>query len=140
MRLFGASADVARIGNVVLSSVSIAMVYVLGQRFASRNVGSGAAAIVACYPELIGFRHSPWPETLNVFLELGALLLLVTHREAHGWLGLACAGILLGMGAPTREVGLVVAVLCAGSLFVEERPRWRLGLAKAMLTVCTCGG
>jgi 4-amino-4-deoxy-L-arabinose transferase-like glycosyltransferase len=138
MRVFGASADVARLGNVVLSTASVWLVYSLGRRFASTLVGLGAAAIVACYPGLIGFSHSLWSETLYVFLELGALLLLATHRDGNVWLRLAGAGLLFGMGALTREVGLIVAVFCAGSLVYEGWPHWKTGVAKAALTLAAC--
>ncbi len=136
--LFGTSQEVARAGNVFLSTASVWLVFILGRRFGDERVGLGAAMLTALYPAFIGFSHCLWSETLYIFLELAALALLASHRERFSIWRLAVAGVLLGMGALTREVGMVAAVLCAGFLLYDLRPAWWAGLSRSALVLATC--
>ncbi len=128
--LFGPLTQVARAGNVLLSTASVGLVFLLGRRFAGVRAGLLAALLAALYPNFIGFSHSLWPETLYIFLELAALVLLAVAWERPALWRFGAAGLLFGLGALTREVGALVALLMVAFVVAQVRPVWRAGLAR----------
>lgn len=134
-RAFGATVDVARAGNVVLSVATIALVFLLAGRMAGERAGLIAAALAAAYPVLIAFSHYLLSETLYVFLLLAALVSLLCGGPQPSRGRAAAAGALFGLCALTREVGLVAPPVVAAYLVwtVRPRPQGGLGLAGILL-------
>lgn len=93
-----------RLSQVLLSTVAVALVYVLASRTAGSSAGRLAALISATDPTLVGFSHRLWSETLFIVLLLGVLA-LITHRtqeQRYGrWLA---GGVLLGFATLTRPM------------------------------------
>jgi 4-amino-4-deoxy-L-arabinose transferase-like glycosyltransferase len=111
-RLLDPGMDAVRLANVLAGVVGIALVYLLGSRLFDRRAGVVAAAVAAVYPNLVFYSVSAWNETLYVALTLGGLLLL-TRRSP--W-AVAAAGLLWGLAALTREVGVLLLLVGAGWL------------------------
>jgi 4-amino-4-deoxy-L-arabinose transferase-like glycosyltransferase len=131
--ILGPSIQLARAGNVLLSAATVPVVFALGRSFGGVRTGLLAALLAALYPGLVAYSHGLWSETLYLFAMLSGLALVIGHRERPVAWKLAAAGALFGIGALTREVGLLVAVFTAGFLAFESRPRWKPGLARAAL-------
>lgn len=131
-RIFGADVTVARTANVILGIAAVALVFLLGRRFAGERAGLVAAAVAAVYPTLVAFTHYLYTETFYVFLLLLGLVLLVGRRPGPpGVWRAAAAGVCFGLCALTREVGLLMPAVGAGALLVDARPRPRSGLRPA---------
>ena len=137
-RIFGISRVVARMGNVVLSSATIPIIYWLGQRMGGRRVALFAAGIAAIYPGFIAFSHYLWSETLYTFLVLGSLALTVSALEGSLHRKLVAAGILLGASALTREMGAVLAAALGLWLLSVHRTAPRRGVVAAALLGMAC--
>jgi 4-amino-4-deoxy-L-arabinose transferase-like glycosyltransferase len=93
-----------RLIQVVLSTLSVLLVYRISHRQAGARSARIAAALVAFSPVLIAFSHRLWSETLFIFLLLLALDLLarpVGDGSLKRWVG---AGLLLGLAALTRPM------------------------------------
>lgn len=100
--------------NVVLSVVTIAMVFELGRRLVSVPVGLVAAGIVAFWPNLIFHTGVILTETLFLFLLVAMLLVALATPEvarAPGRWRIVATGLLLGMIGMVRPTALVVAPL-----------------------------
>ncbi len=60
----------ARIFTAIISSFSVPLVYLLAKCVFSKKVGIIAALIYTIYPNILGFSHYLWPETLLSLLAL----------------------------------------------------------------------
>lgn len=106
-------AAVFGIFQVVLSSLTVLLVYLIAERLAGRLVALVAGALTAVYPTFLVLADQPTVPVLNTFLLgswLYASLRLVESRERK-WAVLA--GVLLGLGVLSRPafIGLLVVVL-----------------------------
>jgi len=98
-----------RLAQVVLSTASVVLVYVIGARAFGRRAGLIAAALFAFDPVLVAFSHRLWSETLFIFLLLATierLLAAVRGRRLAPWIA---AGLLLGLAGLTRPMILTFA-------------------------------
>jgi len=139
-RVFGAQPDVARVGNTLLSALTLIPIFVLGRCFGGLRSGLVAAALAALYPNFIAYSHYLWGETLYVFLIAWALALLALHAERPR-LGLcALAGGALGLAALTREVGILFPFLAAAWLYWLARAAPRTGAVRAAVLLVTAIG
>ena len=129
-----------RILQVVLSTITVALIYwIVRGRFGAMTARV-AAALIAFDPVLVAFTHLLWSETLFVFLFWGmAAALLGPFRTSSAWRWLA-AGVFLGAAGLTRPVVLGLGpVMAAISLWrawsragrQEEEPAAGTGLAGA---------
>lgn len=132
--LFGHSFWAARAIQAIVGAASCVLCYQLGQRLFRPSVGLLAAAAMALYGPLVFFDGELLTPVLEVFLDLGFLLLAVRASESgrrRDWLA---AGVLLGLSAITRPNVLVAVPLVllriwqrsGGQAFrrsgVQERP------------------
>jgi 4-amino-4-deoxy-L-arabinose transferase-like glycosyltransferase len=93
-----------RLAQVILSTLSVLLVYRLAFREAGQRAARMTAILVAFNPVLIAFSHRLWSETLFIFLLLLAIELLARPVSQGGlkrWIG---AGFLLGLAALTRPM------------------------------------
>jgi hypothetical protein len=106
--------DAAVALNVVLSIVTIALVFELGRRVVNARVGLAAAAVMAFWPNLIFHTGVVLTETLFMFLL--AAILLVTLASAPvarspGAARLLTVGALFGLLGLVRPTSLVLGPL-----------------------------
>jgi 4-amino-4-deoxy-L-arabinose transferase-like glycosyltransferase len=97
-----------RVFTVMISSISVAIIYLLGSLIFGRKTGLIAAVIYSAYPNIVGFSHYLWPESLLSLLVLLAALLFFK------WLGneakralLYVAFLALGAGMLVKEFALI---------------------------------
>ncbi len=100
--------DVARFVHVVLSTLSVWLIYVLGVTLFDSRTGLTAATVFAFYPDFVGFSHLLWSETLFVMLSLSAVVLLFRGLRSGRVVSLGGAGVCFGLAALTREIGLTL--------------------------------
>jgi 4-amino-4-deoxy-L-arabinose transferase-like glycosyltransferase len=100
--------DLAKFVQVVLSTLSVWLVYVLGATLFDSRSGLTAAALFAFYPDFVGFSHLLWSETLFVTLFVAAVVLLFRGVRSGRVVTLGGAGVCIGLAALTREIGLTL--------------------------------
>ncbi len=133
--LAGDNLFVPRLLQVLLSTATVPLLFILGERFHGRRAGLAAAAVFAVYPNLVGFTHLLWPATLYIFwfmLGMTLLLGLKSPTRRH----VAAAGLCLGLAALVRGQALYFAPLAAAWLVLavpREERRQRLGLAALLI-------
>jgi 4-amino-4-deoxy-L-arabinose transferase-like glycosyltransferase len=120
-RLFGISTLVARFGNVVLSAASVVPIYALGRQLGGGRTGLVAAALTALYPNFIAYSHYLWAEPLYILLVTSGLALLGSQRGRPALWRSAVAGLLFGVAALAREVGVVFPLFGAAWLYFVSR-------------------
>jgi len=135
---FGHNLWLIRIVQIVLGSVASAVIFLIGQKLFSRNVGIAAGFILAFYAPAIFFDGLIEKSVLDLFFLTALLYLLLGTNQTHlgKWLG---AGAVLGLLGLCRENALVLAPVVAFWIVIEfaEQPfflraRW-LGLVFAGL-------
>lgn len=90
--------------QIVLSLMTIPLVYVCGREAYSASAGVAAAAIYGCYPTLIAFDHLVLSEVQFVFLfAAGVAASTLMLRRATPATAVAL-GLALGLGALTRSI------------------------------------
>ena len=116
--LFPSFPFTAQVGQVLLATLAIAMVFELGRQTHSVRAGLVAAAIYALWlPNVIAV-WSTMQETLYIPLLLVAFVLLTraVNREA-GWRTFGASGVVFGLAALTRSMP-VYFMLPASMLYV----------------------
>jgi 4-amino-4-deoxy-L-arabinose transferase-like glycosyltransferase len=126
-RLFGHDPAFARAINVIAAGVSIVLVYAIGRRLFSPQVGLVAAALLAVFPGQIYFASLMVTETVFTALLLALIWVLVLVTDGPRPPPLVAAvgvGVLLGAMALVRSEGvmLVLVALVFWRLLV---PGWR---------------
>ncbi len=82
-------------------------------------------------PEPMSFSHFLWPETPHLFLFALALWLLI--RAGEHWIGLAAAGVALGVAILLKLLLLTFLPVIAGFLLWRGSGGWRRRLARITL-------
>jgi 4-amino-4-deoxy-L-arabinose transferase-like glycosyltransferase len=134
-RLFGISTLVARVGNVALSAATVVPIYVLGRQLGGGRTGLVAAALAALYPNFIAYSHYLWAEPLYILLATSGLALLGSQQGRPALWRSALAGLLFGVAALTREVGVVFPLLGAAWLYFVSRAEPAKAAARSGLLV-----
>jgi arylsulfatase A-like enzyme/4-amino-4-deoxy-L-arabinose transferase-like glycosyltransferase len=116
---------VARLIQVLLSSLSLLFVWAIARRAFSERTGLLAAAAVGFYPPLVFFSQYLLSETIYIFFALAAAAALVRHRAGASPRMALCAGILGGLAALTRSVFMVHVPLVVLWLFFAGKPEKR---------------
>jgi 4-amino-4-deoxy-L-arabinose transferase-like glycosyltransferase len=121
--------------NLVLSVLTIALVFELGRRLVSVPVGLIAAAVFAFWPNLVVHSGLVLTETLFLFLLVVMLLVALASPEvarAPGRGRMLTVGVLFGMVGLVRPTSLVIA-----PLFLVLW--WRQGVALALRRTALVG-
>jgi len=119
--LFGRSELAARQVSLAASMLGIALVYGLGRRLYSREVGFWAALFMALSPFDILFARTAFTDSLLVLCMLGALYAAAAGRSFF-------VGFSLGLAFATKQHALLLIplVLAAGLLqSASDRENWR---------------
>jgi 4-amino-4-deoxy-L-arabinose transferase-like glycosyltransferase len=117
--VFGESVGVARAANVVLDSLTAALIVVIGRRWWPDRLAGVAGGIYAFFPGAIGFTALTLSEPLFTFLLTAALAVLV-HRGANDrWIASAVAfGVLTAAATYVRGLALLLPLLAGAWLFL----------------------
>lgn len=127
--------DWARLLQVLMSTVTVWLVFLLGRDLFDRRAGLVAAGLFAFDPVFIGYTHLLWAETQLALLNTAMLLLLLRGVREDSWRLALASGVLLGLAALTRQLMWSFGLLAAAWILVA-RPRPRRGalrLAAAFL-------
>jgi 4-amino-4-deoxy-L-arabinose transferase-like glycosyltransferase len=94
----------------------------------SRPAAYATLLLLLLSPELMAYSHFLWPETPHLFFFALALWLLI--RAGEHWLGLAGAGVALGIALLLKLLLLPFLPVIAGFLLWRGSGGWRRRLAK----------
>ncbi len=135
--------------QVVLSVLSLVVLYGIAKEVFDRRTARIAAFACAIHPTLIFFATTMWIETIYIFLLLGSILLaLLARRHATLRLG-AGSGALLGVAILFRGIATYLPpVFALGVLWPEDawkvaswreslQKRWKSALALGLATAIT---
>lgn len=113
--------------NLILWSVTAALVYVLARRMAGRGAGIVAALIVGSSPTLTLYVLRAYSEALFIPLLLAVCLFLTARRQAPTRRAAALAGICLGCAILVRSTAAPLPFLLPLWLLVRNpwREAWR---------------
>jgi len=112
----------AKIVQVILSTITVWLLYLIGKRWFDARAGLWGAAIAAFYPTLIAFTHYNWVETSFLLWFYCAILLLFDragglHTRKH----FLAAGILLGVASMCRAEVVYALPLMVVWIFTATR-------------------
>lgn len=113
--------------HVVVSTASVALVFVIGRAMAGVRTGLLAAAILAIFPNPILYVVTIQLETVFTFLVLAAIAVLATHDWETGLPSrrrLVAFGAVLGLAVLVRPFAAVLLVGLAGG-YLASRAGWR---------------
>ena len=136
MALSDRSLTAVRFAQVLLSTLTVWLVYQLGCAWLGTRSGLAAAWLCALNPELIAFSHYFWSETLYVFLLLAGVTLLARGSEPPGRCAAVLAGVALGLAALTRSSLVYLLPILIAWLPRVYRAHWRSALARGALAAC----
>ncbi len=105
--LFGYNLFIARLVEVIISSFSCVLLYLLAKEIFNKRAGIAAALIGLLYAPFIFYSGIFVPTVFVVFLYLGALLMLVKAIEDSSRLRFFLFGIIAGLAAMTRASMLI---------------------------------
>lgn len=140
--LFGRSADVAVMTNVIYLAIVLAATYGIGQRWGGRRLGLVSVALLAFFPMFYSMSRYFYLEfALTAMVTLSVYLLLTTDGFQRRGMSLLF-GLSLGLGLLTKRtfavfaVGPVLAVVLTSGLLpafwqrLRRRPRiyWKKAL------------
>lgn len=128
--LFGSLTAVVAL-QIALMALTVVLIYLIGARHFSRGVGLFAAIVFALDPSVMLLASAALSETLFNFLFLLAVW-LIGNAEGKRRIALLTAGILLGVAALERPVGLYLIPFIA--LFAALYPRQ--GVRRAIVAAC----
>ena len=119
-RVFGHSIPLVHVIQSLIGIGSVLLVYLIGERLFKRPAAFIAALLTAAYPVLIYFENLVLVETLQVFLSLLMvyLLLRAVGRPSAKYFWLA-AGVVAGLSALARPNVLLVALCVLLWILIE---------------------
>jgi hypothetical protein len=126
-----------KLGQVVLSTLTVLLVYLLGRAWLGAGRGLLAAALCAVYPNLIAFSHLLWSETLYIIVFLIPVYLLTRSRALPGRTACIVAGVFLGLAALTRGSMVYFLPPVLGWFALVHRQDLRPALGRCGLILAT---
>jgi len=136
----GGSPETVRVLQVLLSTITIFLVFRIASASYGVRVARLAAGLFAFDPVLVGFSHLLWSETLFILIVLCAVNLLIADSGLQRRRRLFFAGTLLGMAALTRPQILTFAPFLLIWIVVQTSRRGRSGRSKEEGTHLGAGG
>lgn len=136
----GDSVTAGRIENALIGVGLVALIGVVAAQLWSRRVAAVALVIAALHPTLWLYGSGLQLEPLLALLIVGATAAALQHRRApRGLWWPAIAGVIVGLGALTRETAFLLLPGLAWLVWTA-RPRWtrRAVLAPVLLVVIAC--
>jgi len=114
--------NAVRVAGILLSVLSVALVFHVVSRQYSRRAALWSALATALSPNLIHFSFFLWSETLFTALLLAVLWLLQRYDDAESIRDLAVAGVVLGLAVLTRESILPFTPVVLAWLLLRPAP------------------
>lgn len=94
--------------TVIISSFSVPVIYLLGKCVFNRKVGIIAGIIYSFYPNIVGFSHYLWTESLMAFLILLSTLFLFTSLKSENKRSLLySAFFIISIGLLVKEFAVI---------------------------------
>ena len=141
---FGHNLWLIRFVQIILGSLSCALIYLVGRRLFSSPAGIAAGFLLACYAPAIFFEALIEKSILDLFLVSLLLFLLVGSMERRGWTQWLAAGAVLGLLGLSRENAVALAAVVPLWIFiyfsdqaVQTRARWAGLFFAGLLLVLT---
>lgn len=145
--VFGHHPLVARLIQILISSLSFWLIYRLGRRLFDSTVGLVAAGLAACYAYLILFNASLMTQSFYILAVLASLELALALVEKSTWQRWALLGIVVGLGVLLRQSLLLFAPLLFGWIwwasssssrgtFSPRKTLRGIGIAVAIIAMC----
>jgi len=117
--LFGQNASVAVIFQILLSSLSVVLLFLIGEKLLDEKLAFIAALLFAADPLHLFLSQVLLTETLFTFL----LLLAAYFAIKRGRTGYPLSGAFLGLSALTRPVALYLTPLFLFFFLLEKKPQ-----------------
>ena len=108
---FGHDLWLIRFLQIILGSLSCALIFVIGQKLFSHGAGIAAGLFLAFYAPAIFFDALIEKSNLDLFLLSSLLVLLIGAMQRQHWHQWLSAGAVLGLVGLTRENALVLVVV-----------------------------
>jgi len=125
-QFFGLGAyQAARAFQVVLSLVTIFLVYDLGTRVYDRKTAVVAAGFYAFYPSLLVDNYLILTETLFTFFLIAGVWSLIRGFQEESFWWVPASGVLFGLGALTRSVLWVFIPVLSVYVFLCWKGTWK---------------
>lgn len=137
--LAGTAVTTAKHAQFVLGSVNCALTMILGRRVFGRTVGLIAGIAAALYGPMVYFDGEFLTPTLQIFVNLAAILALMTAMEKKSLYLFAGTGALLGLSIITRPdvaVFAIAAVIWATLGLRREVKMRQVSPAVALMVAC----
>ncbi len=135
-RVFGESLLALRLVEVVLGTLSVALIGLIGTRLFGRRAGLIGAALMALHPVLAFLPATEFPENFAVLLIVLALGAAFTGlRRGGSWRWAAASGVLFGLATLVRaNIVTLLPGFAVGAaiLLARERRGW-------VLPIVACG-
>jgi len=124
-RAFGHRYSFVRISNCILDTLTILLIYLIGNKCFDNTVGLLSAAIYSIWPTALLYASQMGSESLYTFLFCSSVLLALQFAERPNWAWSIAAGVLLGLAMLTRgNAVLMVALLFPWSIWqFRKTPR-----------------
>jgi 4-amino-4-deoxy-L-arabinose transferase-like glycosyltransferase len=134
--LFGDSLTAARLAQIPISLMCIALVFDLARRGFGYWPAFVSGAVCALHPTLVSYTHFLWSETLFSALLLLSFWLLMQFDESKREPWLIAAGTVLGLAALTREMIVYFIPFTVLWLWLGDRAAVRTQLRRVVLLLC----
>lgn len=112
------------IAQIILVAFSTALIFLIGARFYTSGIGLAAAILFAIDPSVFVNSSVSMTETLFVFVLLLSIYVLCMHERLSTWCVFS-VGILIGILALTRPLGLYIFPFIVVWLLWKGRENWR---------------
>jgi acetyltransferase-like isoleucine patch superfamily enzyme len=136
-RVFGHHRIAVYLLQVMLSVITVALLFLLAEELVGRDAAFLAAGLTTIHPDLIVYTNLLLTETLFIFLLCAAMLVWVRTIRRPTVPRWAMTGDLLGLAALTRPLAQLLVVLVVAVTIVlwrsAPRPRYQVKMLAACL-------
>ena len=109
-----------------LNVVGVYLVYLVGYRLYSRNVGLIMATLASVSPWIVLYSRMFWPQSLFPFLIPLMLLCLINALEKDRVIDYTLTGILLGLGVQLHLSALAIVGTSMLIMLIYSKAKWKV--------------
>ena len=121
-KLLGVKIILAQYLNVILSLITIGLLYLLVNRLVGQSYGLLAAFLYALLPSQIFMNNVVNSEILFIALVLSGVYFSIRFMQDYIWRNLVLAGMFLGLSQVVRPVGMIYLLVFIAFLFLQLFP------------------